>query len=181
MSRRAMAVVLVTVVLLIALMLSARWNPVYQSRALVSVGPVSSEGSNALQQDLALARSRTVRLAVQAHRRSTARVDVGVVDEGSLEFRVRSRDRTEAAGVANGYAEAYVELRRQQLLEEGVNGEGRGLDRLPYLPSEGGPSVVIPARPARSPLSAWPTEAWVVAGMVLIAAALAVPSRDSAE
>jgi hypothetical protein len=181
MSRRAMAVVLVVSVLLLGLIVSARLNPVYQSRALVSVGPVAEKGSNSLEQNVALARGSKVRLAAQARHGSAATVHVGVVDGASLEFRARSRDAADAADVANAYAQAYVEVRRKQLLEEGVKGEGPERDRLRHRSAGPPPSVMVAARPTRSPLSPWPSEPWAVAGMALIALALALPNRESGE
>lgn len=97
---------------------------------------------------------------------------VDVVDGVSLEFRARSRDAAEASDVANAYAEAYVELRRNQLSDDPVRNSP---------PTTVGPSVVIRATPARSPLPPWPSETWAAAGMVLLALALTVPNRGSSE
>ena len=70
MSRRAVAVVFVLVVFVAVPVVSARLNPVYESHALVSLGGVSASGANSLAHNLALARGRTVQLAVQARYRS---------------------------------------------------------------------------------------------------------------
>lgn len=172
-----MVVVLVVVMLLTALVVSARLNPVYESRTLVSVGLVADKGLNSLEHNVALARGSTVRLAAQARQGSTPKVHVGVVDGVSLEFRARSRHAREAADIANAYAHAYVEVRRNQLMDDGAKGEEPGRDRLRHLPAAPAPSVVVPARPSRSPLSPWPSEPWAVAGVALIALALAVPGR----
>ncbi len=138
MSRRAMAVVLVVVVLLTALVASSRVNPIYES----------------------------------------VTVHVRVVDGTALEFRVRGRDAVEAADAANAHAHAYVELRGKQLMDDSVNPEGPESGRRAGVSAGTGPSVVVAARPASSPLSPWPLEAWAVAGMALIALALALPNRE---
>ena len=181
MSRRATAVVLVLVVLLTALVVSSRLNPVYQSTALVSVGPIADKGSDSLEQNAAVARGDAVRLAVEAQHGSSPRAHVGVVDGGALEFRVRSRHAREAADAANAYARAYVDVRRKQLLDDSLKSEGTERDRLRDPSADPGPSVVVAARPAGSPLSPWPSEGWAVAGMGLIALALALPNGKSQE
>jgi hypothetical protein len=142
---------------------------------------VEAKGPDSLAQNLALARGSTVRKAVQASHGSAVKAEVDVVDGVSLEFRARSRDRREAAEVANAYAQAYVELRRNRLRSDAVLGEGPESDRLRRLPSAAEPSVVVPARPARSPVAPWPSESWAVAGLALIALALAIPSRNPEE
>jgi hypothetical protein len=180
MSRRAAAVVAVVVVFLAALSLSARRNPVYQSRALVALGVVTPTGPGSLEQQLTVAQGSAARMVAQARYGAAANVHVGVVDGGALEFRARSRHPAHAAEVANAYAQAYVDLRRAQLLEDDVGFQGPESSRLRDVPLDRGmPSVVVPARPARSPMPPWPSETWTLAGMVLIALALAVPDRRS--
>lgn len=175
-----MAVILVVVGLLAALVISARVNPVYQSRALVAVQGATESRPNSLEQNLALARSRTLRLAVGPPHGSAGRVNVSVVDELSLEFRARSHRPAAASEAANAYARTFVELRRNQLREENLTDRGAGPSRLRHLPRESaGPSVVVPARPARSPLPPWPSEEWAVAAMFLLALALTIPEADS--
>ncbi len=173
-----MAVVLVVVVLLTALVASSRGTPIYESRALVSVGTVADKGANSLEHNLAVARDNTGRLAGEGRQDRAVTVHVRVVDGTALEFRVRGRDAVEAADAANAYAHAYVELRRKQLMDDSVNPEGPESGRRAGVSAGTGPSVVVPADPASSPLSPWPSEAWAVAGMALIALALALPNRE---
>ena len=79
--------------------------------------------------------------------------------------------------MANAHAEAFVETRRQELRHEPSSPEARGA-RLDQNHARAlVPSVLSPARPAGAPLAPWPSEAWAVAGMALIALALAVPGR----
>ena len=177
-SRRTVAVVLVVVVLLGALIVSARLNPVYQSRAVVSVGPVADKGPDSLAQNVVVARSPAVTLAARARQDANATIHVGVVDAGALEFRARSRDPVDAAEAANAYAQAYLEVRRAQLIDGSQKDQGPESDRIRRLSPRGAPSVVVAARPATSPLSPWPSEPWAVAGLALIALALAVPNRQ---
>ncbi len=166
MSRRAAAVVLVVVGLLAALVIPARLNPVYQSRALVSLGVIASTGPASLEQQLALARSRTVQVGAQARLLgATTRAQADVVGGSAIEFRARSENAREAAAVANAYADTYVEVRGKQPPEV--------LRSAP--PALASPHVVVRAQPARSPLPPWPSETWTLAGMVLLALALAVP------
>jgi hypothetical protein len=173
-----MAVVLVVVVLLTALVASSRLNPVYESRALVSTGPIADRGSNSLEHNVAVARDNTARLAGEGRQDRAVRVHIRVVDGTALEFRVRSRNAVEAANAANAHAHAYVELRRKQLMDDSVNPEGPESARRAGVSAGTGPSVVVAAHPASSPLSPWPSEAWAVAGMALIALALALPNRE---
>jgi hypothetical protein len=171
-------VVAVVVVFLAALSLSARWNPVYQSRALVAPGVLIASGPGSLEEHLAVARGSALRLAVQSGFGADARVHVAAVDGHVLEFRARSHDPARASTVANAYAEAFVELRRKQLADGALTQEGQASSRFRELPEHlVGPSVAQPARPARSPLPPWPSETWTLAGMVLVALALAIPER----
>jgi hypothetical protein len=137
---------------------------------------VAATGPHSAEQNLALAQRPTLRRAVEARSGTAASVDVAVVDDGSLEFRVRSRDRTEASEQANAYAQAYVELREKQLVEEPLP------DRAGPLPTTAAaPRIVSRASPAGSPLPPWPSETWTLAGMVLIALAVAIPDRDTGD
>ncbi|MDQ4096865.1 MAG: hypothetical protein M3144_03210, partial [Actinomycetota bacterium] len=165
MSWRAAAVVSVVVVFFAALSLSARWNPVYQSRALVAPGVLTASGASSLEDHLAVARGSALRGAVQDRYGADATVHVGVVDGSALEFRARSHDPARASTVANAYAEEFVDLRKTQLADGALVPGGQASSRAADVPAHlAGPSVVVAARPARSPLPPWPTEAWALAG-----------------
>ncbi|MFN2505582.1 MAG: hypothetical protein ABR540_15360 [Acidimicrobiales bacterium] len=82
--------------------------------------------------------------------------------------------------MANAYAQGFVEMRRAELRDYPTGpGSASGRGEPPQVAIS--PSVVVPARPARSPLPPWPSETWTVAGMFLVALALAIPGPEPTE
>lgn len=136
---RRKGVVLLTVLLVVVGAMTATFlqRPVYeagtklllQPRGGGSVfGPETAAGvdpARVAKTEIEVIESRLVRLAVQRALGGSVRLDVSVRPvEGSdvLEVRARSGEAAQAAAVANAYARAYLDLRRQQSADELVAG-----------------------------------------------------------
>ena len=131
--RRKLTIAVTTIVVVGAgLALSFTQTPVYQSTTKILVAPRLAEqlagaeattGGNQPQRgistEIEVLNSRSTRVAARERLGHPADVSVAAVgDTQVVALTARSTDPERAAADANGYAETYIELRRQQLLDE---------------------------------------------------------------
>jgi non-specific protein-tyrosine kinase len=130
--RRKWTIVLVTLIAVgVASVSSSLQTPVYEATAQLLLQPRSteslfdpngaqrSEPARALQTEMEVLKSRPVKAAVE--RRLGNAPDVSVVSVGQtdvIEVRARHTDPEAAAAVANTYAVAYIDFRRNQAIDD---------------------------------------------------------------
>src|SRR5688572_27140590 len=129
--RRKLTIALTTLVIVgAALALSFTQTPVYASTTKILVAPRlaeqltgtgtgASQTERGIETEIEVLKSRGARVAAAEKLGHSANVSIsGVGTTQVVAITARSTDAEQAAGDANGYAEAYIELRRQQLLDE---------------------------------------------------------------
>jgi non-specific protein-tyrosine kinase len=129
--RRGIIVLTLFVIVSVAVVASLLQNPVYAAEAKVLLQPRSTESlfdsdtgqrrdpNRAVQTEIEVLESQPVQDAVRAKLGAAPEVSArGIGQTDVIEIRAESTDAKRAADVANAYATAYIDVRRQQAVDD---------------------------------------------------------------
>ena len=129
--RKGVVALAVAVVVGVALLASFLQTPVYQGAAEILLQPRASESlfnqnslqlsdpERTLQTEIRVIKSQPVRAAVQQKIGSAPKITAGgVSNTNTILIRANSTDSKQAAAIANAYANAYIDYRRKQVVND---------------------------------------------------------------